>query len=220
MADQPLWLNIVGIAAPIVLSPVVAWLLKRTGDAREESKREELKHRLEILDKLNTLKTANPNPELIALYETELRQVDALMRGSSRPAMASPTTGSPTMQGPPMTRPMTARPMVAPGAAPLPSPPPPAPLPTSWFGRFFLTSPAEAVTQRIFKGIFYAVFGFVCLGAVVFVVELMGLSEPDPEDGDSEPGYMFIGLIVWLAAALFFRHLARPKERPSMPPVI
>jgi hypothetical protein len=214
MADQPLWLHITGIAAPIVLSPVVAWLLKRTGDAREESKREELKHRLEILDKLNTLKTANPNPELIALYETELRQVDALMRGTSRPTMANPT-----MPVHPGARPMMARPVMTPGAAPLPTPEP-APLPTSWFGRFFLTSPAETATQRIFKGIFYAVFGFVCLGAVVFVVELMGLSEPDPEDGESEPGYMFLGLIVWLAAALFFRHLARPKDRPSMPPIV
>ena len=76
--------------------------------------------------------------------------------------------------------------------------------PDNFLRRLFLLAPSQTIRQRIFKGLFYFFLFVSLVGGLGGVMVLT-------KENNSDWPYLVIGLLFYLALALVFRSLARPK---------
>ena len=194
---------------PVILAPIVAWFLSRSGISKQVSTIDYLNKRLDILERLNKLHAELKEAPIRPFLDTEIEHCRAYLRQpvtfiardvAADAEMAAERT-APKSAGE-ATAPKSAGEATAPLAT-VEITAPRATAPQSRVGRFFLTRPSASTRKRVYKGLFYFFFGT----SVLSLFALAGVFAPEASSEKFARfwGVLFIFLFYFIISLLFRR---------------
>jgi hypothetical protein len=66
------WMDLIIVVTPVILSPIIAWLLSHTGLPSEEARMNYLLKRLDLISRLQQIQTELKDDRLKEMFDTEL----------------------------------------------------------------------------------------------------------------------------------------------------
>src|SRR5262245_33729290 len=131
--STPNYISILIPTLPVILAPIVAWVLARSRVSKDAATIDYMNKRLDILERLSKLHTELTEGPIKPFLDTEIEYCRAFLH---QPPTFLPH-GAEVPHG------------VEVAAA----------APQSLWARFFLTQPALSLRKRVFKGLFYFFLG-------------------------------------------------------------
>lgn len=185
---------------PVLLSPIVAWAVSRSGITKQVAAIDYLNKRLDILERLNKLHAELKEAPIRPFLDTEIEHCRAFL---SQPVtfiardagMAVEATGARAIE------------ITAPGAT-VELRSPKAITPQSPWARFFLTQPSASMRKRIFKGLFYFFFGVSLFGGTLLVLAIL-FSTKSTNASAKDLGVLVGVFAGYFGVSLLFRFGAR-----------